>query len=209
MAKQINKIQETHYLYMHLRKTDLTPFYIGVGAFKRCSDFSARNYLWKNEFEKFGCEVVIIKCSESLNHLHQREIDLISHYGRLIYNTGTLTNISSGGAGASGVKFSSERIEQIRQRTSGVKHTDKTKKKMSEARKGMFINEETKLKMSETHKKRKFFHSGFGIGVLDLETGMFYGNIRLACESLSLNPNSIQKKIKRGKYKRFIYEQTN
>ena len=209
MAKQINKIKGTYYLYMHLRKTDLTPFYIGVGNFKRCSNFNLRNDIWKKEFKKFGCEVIVIECSENLQHLYKREIDLISHYGRLIYNTGILANISSGGAGTGGVKFTEERIEKLRERTTGLKHSKEAKKKMSDAKKGTTLSEEIRLKISKSHKERTFFHSGFGIEVLDLETGILYGNIRLACESLLLNPNSIQKKIKRGKYKRLTYGQTN
>ena len=91
----------------------------------------------------------------------------------------------------------------------GKKMSEETKAKLSKSKTGKSIPVEVRNKMSESHKKRDYFHSGFGKKILDIETGILYGNIRLACEALNLNMNSIQKKIVRNKYNRLRYEQAN
>ena len=194
------------YLYLHLRKDNKTPFYVGVGDVKRPYNFNVRNDIWKNEHKKHGCEVIIIEKSNDYSYLYNREIELIKHYGRIINNSGVLSNISTGGMGSCGVKYSAEEIEKRRLRMLNYVPSEQTRIKMSLARKGKKLSEETRKKISESHKKRTDFHSGFGKRVVDLETGIFYGNIRLACEALNLNPLSIQKKIIRGNYKRLSYE---
>lgn len=194
------------YLYAHIRKSNNSPFYIGVGDKKRPYNFTNRNELWKNEYSKHGCVVQIIEESSDYVHLYEKEKELIEYYGRINEGNGILTNISTGGLGSGGIKFTNEEIERRRQMMKNRQTSAETRLKMSLSKKGRKLSDITKKRMSQSHKKRSDFHSGFGKLILDKETGIFYGNIRLACEALNLNPLSIQKKIVRGKYNRLSYE---
>jgi len=196
-------------LYIHRRKSDLTPFYIGVGISSRPYNFSNRNEIWKSEYIKHDCVVDILHFSSDVDFLFKKEKELIFEYGRILDGTGILSNISTGGKGGIGCKMSESNKEKIRLRMTGKKMSEETKAKLSKSKTGKSIPIEVRNKMSESHKKRDYFHSGFGKKILDIETGILYGNIRLACEALNLNMNSIQKKIVRNKYNRLRYEQAN
>lgn len=119
-----------YYVYLHLKKTDSTVFYVGKGTANRAWNFKHRtNPHWQHIYAKHGCDVVIVArdmpevCALSL------ERALIRVYGK------TLCNLTDGGEGAS-----------------GYVHTEVGRKKMSEAWVGRVITDEWRANMSRVRK---------------------------------------------------------
>jgi hypothetical protein len=115
-------------------------FYVGKGSGKRSHTRSGRNVHWKRIVEKVGSFSVLIVANnieEELAFLIEEE--RIDQLRKLNYS---LCNISNGGEGPSGYRFS-----------------DAQKLKMSIKRKGVPkgpMSEETKKKLSEGKKGRKY-----------------------------------------------------
>lgn len=97
------------YVYAHLRKTDLSVFYIGKGSGDRAFVRSGRNAMWRSVFEKHGCMVVILERFKDEQSAFLEEARLIEAIG--IKN---LCNMAYGGPGSPGVEFSSERKSKAR-----------------------------------------------------------------------------------------------
>jgi hypothetical protein len=109
-------------VYMHLKSTDSTPFYVGIckntQKNKRPFEKSRRSEIWKRTYRKHGREVIILQDSISEQSAKNLEKWLIHMYGKRIDNKGPLVNITDGGEG-----FSS-------------KHSEDSKRKMSNSKKG-------------------------------------------------------------------------
>ena len=109
-------------VYMHLKSSDYTPFYIGIckntQKHKRPFEKSRRSEIWKRTYRKHGREVIILQDSISEQSAKSIERWLIHMYGKRINNKGPLVNITNGGEG-----FSS-------------KHSEDSKRKMSASKKG-------------------------------------------------------------------------
>ena len=155
------------YVYRHIRLDKNEPFYIGIGAdedYKRAYAFKKRNRYWSHIVNKHKYEVEILMDNLTWLDACKKETEFIALYGREDLNLGTLTNLTNGGDGMFGFKFSDEsRIkmsksqknkkpitEETRERMRkasqsrdtiahlrGKKHSDKTKQKMSESMKGV------------------------------------------------------------------------
>lgn len=99
------------FVYAHYKKDNNEIFYIGIGThkfgntkyqiYKRAYDkhISSRNELWYRCYKKHGLKVEIIYDNLTEKEAKEKEIFLISFYGRKIIKTGTLCNISGGGEG--------------------------------------------------------------------------------------------------------------
>lgn len=125
------------YVYAHLRKTDLSVFYIGKGSGDRAFVRSGRNRMWRSVFEKHGCMVVIL---ERFND----EKDAFSAEAKLIEKIGikNLCNMAAGGPGAPGVEFSAERKNRARVHLEiyNKKFTNLLKIAQSKSRKRIFTD---------------------------------------------------------------------
>lgn len=96
-----------YYTYMHTRKDNGRPFYIGKGSKHRAWDLrpSKRGAHWCSVAKKYGCEVHILCRWRSESDAHNHEIFLIKTMREMGIE---LVNKSSGGEGGSGYKWSDE-----------------------------------------------------------------------------------------------------
>lgn len=98
-------------VYRHLREDNLEPFYIGIGVSKkRAYSFGVRqrSKFWTRYYNKHGCVVEILAEDIAWREACDMEVLLISLYGRIDNNTGTLVNLTDGGEGRLGSKQSEE-----------------------------------------------------------------------------------------------------
>jgi hypothetical protein len=134
MIKHLNK----YFLYRHIRLDKNIPFYIGIGRkydhytsyekeYRRAFDINNRTKFWKHIINKTAYEVEILMESDDYTHLEQKEREFIKLYGRKNIGQGSLANLTDGGGGSLGYRF-----------------TEETKKRISELRKK--LHKEGKLK---------------------------------------------------------------
>jgi len=101
------------YVYRHIRKDINQPFYIGVGLsndnYYRSRQKSKRNKHWQNIVSLSEYDVQIIFDDVSKQFALEKEIELISLYGRKC-DGGTLCNMTLGGEGTLGKSPTNRRI---------------------------------------------------------------------------------------------------
>lgn len=88
-------MNNNYYVYIHVLENN-TPFYVGLGQNKRALSISGRTNSWKKLYNN-KCKYAIIKENLSLFEANILEKELITKYGKLCDNTGTLVNIQNGG----------------------------------------------------------------------------------------------------------------
>ena len=120
-----------YYTYAYLRE-DRTPYYIGKGKANRINSSLHTINLPPEERR------IYLKKNLTDEQARKHEIYMISVLGRKDLGIGILRNMTDGGEGCSGRRFSEE-----------------TKKKLSEKKRGKKFTEEHKRKLSESAKKRK------------------------------------------------------
>lgn len=159
------------YVYRHIRHDKNEPFYIGIGIdqkYHRAGERTRRNDLWKKIVSKTSYDIEIIIDNIDYEYAKVKEIEFIALYGRIINNTGTLANFSTGGEGGNGHivseetrlkmslaqkgrKKSPEQIEKTRKSKIGIKMPPRTKEhqaKLDASKIGRPRSEETKKKLS-------------------------------------------------------------
>ena len=122
-----------YYVYQHRRNDTNAVFYVGKGKGYRCNQKTGRNIYWHRVADKHGYSVekVVADLEEELALLAEQE--LIDQYKRLNF---ILSNLSDGGEGTSGYKFTPDQLKNLSVAHVGNKHSDETKTKMSAAKKG-------------------------------------------------------------------------
>lgn len=144
-------------VYRHLKKTDLKVFYIGIGYNeKRAYSINNRNNYWRNVAKKNDYIVEIIAKNLDWEIAKELEMLLISQYGRIDKGTGILVNMTDGGDGVQGLKFSEETKKQMSNSQKGKKRSAEAIEKVAKTHRGKITSEETKLKMSIAKKGRGF-----------------------------------------------------
>lgn len=96
---------DKYYVYLHRRLTDNKPFYVGKGSGNRAWSEQGRNKYWLNTKHKHGIFVEILFDGLTEKEAFECEIDAIKELSYFGY---PLTNMSSGGEGASGLVFSDQ-----------------------------------------------------------------------------------------------------
>lgn len=96
------------YVYLHRRKTDNKVFYVGKGKGKRAYRPYGRNPRWNNTANKHGFSVEIVFDNLLEQEAFSLEIDTIKEMQYLFPDT--LCNLTNGGEGSSGYKWSDEML---------------------------------------------------------------------------------------------------
>lgn len=153
------------YLYRHLTKNKNIEeiFYIGIGSdsdgkYKRAFDLKMRSKFWHNMYNKYDYQVEIILDGLTWEQACFKEKEFINLYGRRDLGLGTLVNLTNGGDGSNGLKWTAEsknKISILRKGKPGKPHTEEFKNKMREIQTGRKASEESKRKNSEAQIGRK------------------------------------------------------
>lgn len=160
------------YVYVHRRASDGVIFYVGKGCGDRLAKYDNRNRHWRNVVAKhgFSAEIVADNLSEPCALSHERA--LISAIGR-----GNLVNMTDGGEGVSGYRFSDEQRASISAAVS-VSFTPERREAMRKFRMGkppgnagMSPSPETRRKISNANKGRQK-PDGFGERVAERQRGV-------------------------------------
>jgi len=128
------------YVYRHIRLDKNEPFYIGIGSdnkgkYTRAYTKFNRSEFWNKIISKTSYKVEILFDDLTWEEACEKEKEFICLYGRINLEKGTLCNMTDGGNGIFGYKFTNEH-----------------KKNLSNIRKEKFANGE--LKPNETTFKK-------------------------------------------------------
>lgn len=194
------------YVYRHIRLDKNEPFYIGIGSddkYKRANSLYSRNQIWKNISRKTDYRVDIIADNLSWYEACAMEKELISIYGRIDLNNGTLANMTIGGDGIVGLVITDEHRQKLKSRK--VVHSEETRRKIGLKSIGRILSPEARLKISIANRIKKMpEHAKVKISaatkgennpnakiILDLNSGVFYGCCEEAANSLNMTRGSL------------------
>jgi len=137
------------YTYL-LKRPEGDPFYVGKGNCKgfrieehhngakagRCSNKLKQNIIRKiwEEGNQIDYEIVLFSGDEKL--VFDKEMELISFYGRRDQGIGMLCNMTDGGEGINGHVHSEKTRKRLSQANTGKKHSEEVKKNISRGHKG-------------------------------------------------------------------------
>lgn len=145
---------QSYYTYIHT-KNDGSIFYIGKGSGKRLFDKYSRNPYWANIANKYGFNAEIVSYWKTEEEAFSHEKLLIACFKDMGIK---LANMSEGGEGNSGFKWSEESKQKLSNSTKGntawlgKTHSSETIEKMRISHKGHTYNKG--VKHSEEHKKK-------------------------------------------------------
>ena len=132
------------YVYVHRRKSDNKPFYVGKGCGKRAWKQDGRNEHWNRTFLKHGLTVEIVFDNLDEQTAFQAEKDTISEFKYFGY---PLTNKTDGGDGATGLVLTEEHRLKISKAHKGRPKKPESIAKTAAAQKGKFVSELTKSRI--------------------------------------------------------------
>lgn len=124
-------MSKEYYVYVHYRESDNLPFYVGKGKGNRAYDFNKRNIYWNRVKNKHGIRVEIIFENLEEDEAFQLEKDVILE---LKYFGYPLTNLSDGGEGNSGMKFSDQQRLNIAEGLRNKRYSDRRNRSVHEVR---------------------------------------------------------------------------
>lgn len=205
------KTEGKFYLYIHYRKDNGNPFYIGIGTkqdnrlFTKCSTEYSRAHTkkertiwWKNIANKTEYEIEILLESDDYEFIKQKEIEFITLYGRRDLGTGILVNLTDGGEGAGRI-VSEETKQKAREKgfppvkysivdSEGIVHKGINIRRFCKERK---LSHSLIYKMIISGGSSQGYHATYEqylknrIIVVNLKTGILYKtkNIKTWCEN--------------------------
>ena len=138
----------TYITYAHTKK-DGTIFYIGKGVEKRAYSKYNRNWSWIKMVKKEGLNVEILAHWEKEQEAFDHEILLISCLRELKL---PLVNITDGGDGTSGLRWSEESKLKLSKAKTGIKQSKQHRENNRLARLGSKHKSDTIAKMKEVRK---------------------------------------------------------
>ncbi|MBA8797904.1 hypothetical protein FHW77_001586 [Agrobacterium sp. RC10-4-1] len=131
------------------------PFYVGKGKGRRAWVTTQRSKLFKEIHARGGCTVEIIDYFIHESQAHAHEMALISRYGRLDNDSGSLVNLTDGGEGNSGWVASEETRAKISKAAIGRTASVSTKALISAAHKGRKLRPEHVAKIARANTGRR------------------------------------------------------
>ena len=168
-------LDKQFYVYVHMKNTDDSVFYVGKGSKYRSTSKNGRSKYWHNIVNKYGFTAEIVKSVLTFEEANSYEMYLIA---KLREEGCHLCNMTDGGEGRAGYVVNEETKQAISKATKGKKRSEdtkakmkgnknafgakrsvETKAKMSASKKGKNniigrpVSEETRKKISETSKK--------------------------------------------------------
>lgn len=152
------------YVYVYLDPRPgkgLQPIYVGKGTVdldrasyhweRRCVNPFLQSVLDKIRAAGLVPQITIAAYMENEEEAFTMERDLIAQYGRRDLRTGALCNLTEGGQGTAGLKYSEERLKRLHERVS----TPEWKALMSEISNKMWSNPELREKTIRSQDKLK------------------------------------------------------
>lgn len=156
------------YVYRHRRLDTNEIFYVGKGTKSKSKSFYSyktefnrafiknnRSKWWQNITKKTEYVVEILFDNLSESEASELEIFLISEYKRIDCCGGILVNMTDGGDGLSGYKFTAEQKNKMSESQKGKIVTEETKNKISKSSKGKTLTEKHKENLSKSHNGKK------------------------------------------------------
>lgn len=125
------------YVYVHLRASDNSVFYVGKGRGKRAWVSGRRSSYWKRTVAKHGLVVQIIAAGLNEPCAFSIECMVIAKYGRT-----NLVNLTDGGEGTAGHVVTDAAKAHLRAVNLGKFVSDETRAKISASNMGRTISEE-------------------------------------------------------------------
>lgn len=128
-----------YYIYAYLRKSDLTPYYIGKGKDDRAWNSSSHSK--NNNARTPKDKKLIVIMEQGLTEIGALALErfYIRWYGRKDLGTGILRNLTDGGDGHSGYVWSKEQLEKRGRKISMSKiGKSKSKKALDSIRKYVY-----------------------------------------------------------------------
>jgi len=141
-------MKKQYYVYVHYRKDNGFPFYVGKGKAYRAKESTKRTDEWKAIANQYGWFHKLVEENLTESEAFEKERYYIKLIGRE-----NLCNKTDGGHGNLGAKFTDEHKENLRKSNVGKKHaplTALTKQRMSEAKKGKLPNNIRKVINNDT-----------------------------------------------------------
>ena len=169
-----------YYVYEHYKKDTDQIFYVGIGKiendkYERAYSRTKRNPHWYATVKKYGFDSKIVFESESREEVCNKEIELISKYGRTDVGNGPLVNKTSGGEKTFTMSKESVAKNVETKRKNGV-----MEKISKMARERMLTNNPWKGKTHDGMNKKEVYQ-------YDANTGIFIGkykSIKFASQTL-------------------------
>ena len=149
---------DKYYVYLHIRLDSGEPFYVGRGKGYRAKQKHSRGHYWRNIVNKHGYDIIYLEENKTFEESNELEIYWISRIGRFDLGLGPLVNLTNGGDGTVGFKFSEETKILFSKQRKGKKFSEEVRKNMSKSRigntnsKGRKLSEEHKRKIGEASK---------------------------------------------------------
>ncbi len=149
-------MKNKYYVYAHINPLKNEIFYIGKGKDNRAYVKYNRSKWWKKTVNKYGYIIDILEEELTEKQVIERERWYINRIGRKDLGKGPLVNMTDGGEGSEGYKYSKKTRKKMSNAKKGKKHSEETRKKMCQnngkGNLGKKLSEETRKKMSESKK---------------------------------------------------------
>lgn len=144
-------LDKRFYVYVHMRATDDSVFYVGKGSKYRSTSKNGRSEYWHRIVKKHGLIVEIVKNDLTFDEANAYEIFLID---KLKKDGCRLCNLTTGGEGRAGYVFKEESKLKISKASKGRKWSEESKEKLRGNKNaiGAVRSEATKAKMSASKK---------------------------------------------------------
>lgn len=167
-----------HYIYLHIKLTDGSPFYVGKGFDKRFSVKRCRSFHWNNIVKKHGFDTLFLEEGLSEEQANQLEQYWINRIGRKDLKNGPLVNFTNGGEGASGRPMS-EKAKNALSKSNTNRPTSLSQK--------LIVGSRYKGKFGTLHNRSK--------AIICMKTGQIFGSISEASRELNIPVSTVHYQI--------------